>query len=81
MGAPPNDAVPTVERTRALIRAAVGEVDVDGVLGWRYEQLAAAGYEPRDAARLARRREVDLHAARALLRRGCPPETALRILL
>jgi hypothetical protein len=81
MALPVNDSVPTLERTRALVRAAVGEVDADGVLCWRYEQLVAAGFEPRAAARLARRRDLDLHAARSLVQRGCPPETALRILL
>lgn len=81
MALPRNGDAATLDRARALVRAAVGEVDVDGVLAWRFEQLVAAGYEPRDAAHLARRRTLDLHATADLLARGCPPETALRILL
>jgi hypothetical protein len=48
---------------------------------WRFEQLLSAGYPRRPAARLARRRDVDLHLAVRLRRDGCPVETALRILL
>jgi len=51
------------------------------VRGWRFEQLTAAGYPRRAAAELAGRRDVDLHVALCLLRRGCDPATALRILL
>ncbi len=64
-----------------LIVSFVAGVDSDGVLAWRFEQLLAAGYEGRSAARLARDRAIDLHVAVALLERGCPVETALRILL
>lgn len=48
---------------------------------WRFEQLLRAGYGRRAAARLARRRDVDLHLAVRLRRDGCPVATALRILL
>ena len=51
------------------------------ILDWRLEQLIEAGYGKDDALRLAVQTEVDLHRAVALLRSGCPPETALRILL
>jgi hypothetical protein len=51
------------------------------VLGWRYEELLRAGYAEREAMLLADRADVDLHLAVELLRRGCPPATALRILL
>ena len=51
------------------------------VISWRREQLQAAGYRYEDALRLAERGDVDLHVATDLLRNGCPPETALRILL
>jgi hypothetical protein len=70
----------TVSEREAYISAAVGEIDVDGVLRWRYDELVAAGYRALDAARLARARSIDLHLAVDLLRRGCDPETALRIL-
>jgi hypothetical protein len=48
---------------------------------WRLEGMRNAGYTEQAAERLARRQDVDLHLAVDLLRRGCPPETALRILL
>jgi hypothetical protein len=48
---------------------------------WRFGQLVRAGYGRRPAARLARRRDVDLHLAVRLRRDGCPVDTALRILL
>jgi hypothetical protein len=51
------------------------------VLGWRYEGLVRAGYAEREAMVLADRVDVDLHRAVQLLGRGCPPKTALRILL
>ena len=51
------------------------------ILDWRLGQLIEAGYDAEDALRLAVQTEVDLHRAAALLRSGCPPETALRILL
>ena len=51
------------------------------VLGWRIEQLIAVGYDSDSAFVLALDRTVDLHDATELVRRGCPPETAFRILL
>ncbi|MEO5632869.1 hypothetical protein [Gaiella sp.] len=51
------------------------------VLSWRIEQLIAVGYESDSAFVLALDRSVDLHDATELVRRGCPPETAFRILL
>ena len=51
------------------------------VLGWRIEQLIAAGFDSDAAFVLALDRSVDLHDATELVRRGCPPQTALRILI
>jgi hypothetical protein len=51
------------------------------VLSWRHATLLAAGYEARHALKLALRPDVDLHVAVRLRERGCPPETAARILL
>jgi hypothetical protein len=51
------------------------------ILIWRREQLAQAGYSERDAATLTEHNHVDLHAALALVGRGCPPALATRILL
>jgi hypothetical protein len=47
---------------------------------WRAQELQRAGYAPDAAAELAGRNDVDLHRAVELLQKGCPPETALRIL-
>ena len=55
--------------------------ELEVVQAWRLEELERAGY-PRDAAaRLAAHPDVDLHIAVDLLRRGCPLEVALSILL
>jgi hypothetical protein len=51
------------------------------ILAWRREQLSRAGYSAEDAAALAEHSHVDLHAALALVGRGCPPALATRILL
>jgi hypothetical protein len=51
------------------------------VLRWRYEELCRAGFETEDALIVAAALQIDLHLATKLLRRGCPPQTALRILL
>ena len=51
------------------------------MLCWRLAQLLEAGYPDEVAALLATRPEVDLHRAVDLLGRGCPPATAVRILL
>ena len=51
------------------------------IVSWRLERLQHAGYGEMDALELALRGDVDLHLATELLERGCPPETAVRILL
>ena len=48
---------------------------------WRAEELERAGYELSAAAMLAASPAVDLHLAVDLLARGCPPDTAVQILL
>ncbi len=48
---------------------------------WRAEELHRAGYGHDDAVELAARSYVDLHLAVELLQRGCPPRTAVEILL
>jgi hypothetical protein len=55
--------------------------EIERIEHWRAEELERAGYEPRAAGRLAVRHDVDLHLAIDLLRRGCPVELALEILL
>ena len=51
------------------------------VLGWRIEQLMAVGFDSDAAFVLALDRTVDLHDATELVKRGCPPRTAFRILI
>jgi len=51
------------------------------VLGWRIEQLIAVGFDSDAALVLALDRNVDLHQAAELVKRGCPPQTAFRILI
>ena len=55
--------------------------ELEEVLRWRFEVLVRAGYDAGNAMILASHGEVDLHAATDLLLRGCPPDTALRIVL
>jgi hypothetical protein len=52
----------------------------DEVVRWRREELLAAGYEGEDALELALALWIDLHVAVDLPQRGCPHETAVRIL-
>jgi hypothetical protein len=65
--------------------AAELELDLDAeterVVLWREEELERVGYERTLARDLAERMYVDLHLAMDLLRRGCPADTAVRILL
>jgi hypothetical protein len=64
------------------VEAAVREVETEAerVLRWRVEELARAGYDDRLALKLALRAHVDLHRAVDLVRRGCDPGLAARIL-
>lgn len=57
------------------------ELEADRVVAWRREELERAGYDMAAAGDLAERTGVDLHLAIALVRAGCPHETAIRILL
>lgn len=57
------------------------ETEVEGIICWRFHALMEHGFEPEDALTLAVAAHVDLHKASDLIGRGCPPETALRILL
>jgi hypothetical protein len=57
------------------------ETESERIERWRAEELERAGYEPVPAAKIAVRHDIDLHLAVDLLSRGCPADTALRILL
>ena len=50
------------------------------VNAWRIDQLVRAGYPPIQAVILALDSEVDLELTRRLIRQGCSPSLALRIL-
>jgi hypothetical protein len=57
------------------------ETELERVERWRTDELMRAGFDPSSAVELAARLDVDLHAATALVDRGCTPELALQILL
>jgi hypothetical protein len=77
--------VADTERGRDGMTAAqfelIDETEAEAILRWRFEELVRAGYDVGSALVLASHVEVDLHDASALARRGCPPDTAVRILL
>ena len=56
-------------------------VEEDAVVAWRFEALRRAGYSAGDAWVVAVEPAIDLRLAERLLAEGCPPATALRILL
>ena len=56
------------------------ENELERIEQWRSEELERAGYDPRAAAEIAGRHDIDLHHATDLLRKGCAPEIALAIL-
>ena len=70
------------ERTLTAAEAGLQDgTEIERIERWRAEELERAGYDRRAAVELASRHDVDLHYAVDLLRRGCPPELALRILI
>jgi hypothetical protein len=56
------------------------ETELDRVERWRTAELMRVGFAGDDAVALAARLDVDLHEAIELVKRGCPPELAFRIL-
>ena len=74
-------ADPTLEAQQLEEVAENGPDPAARVIGWRVEQLLAVGYDSDAAFVLALDRTVDLHEATELVRRGCPPQTAFRILI
>ncbi len=51
------------------------------VLRLRFEVLVVAGFDPGSALLLASHVEIDVESPISLVERGCPPETAARIVL
>ena len=50
------------------------------IVGWRRDQLAAAGFPLPLATEIAADAGYDVHAVIELVERGCPPALAVRIL-
>jgi hypothetical protein len=65
----------------SLNRQITRHSELERIEAWRGQELKRAGYDRRAATELAGRHDVDLHLATDLLRRGCPQELALSILL
>jgi hypothetical protein len=78
-----NQAAPASEPvTMALAEMDLDlDVETERVMLWRTEEMERAGYTTAEARDLAERPYVDLHLAVALIRQGCPRETAVRILV
>ena len=57
------------------------ENEAESFIRGRFLSLGDGGYDPQAALLLAVRPEIDVDQATEILRKGCPPETALRILL
>jgi hypothetical protein len=70
-----------VERRAPVSTVLLPETEIERIELWRAEELERAGYEPRAAATIAARHDIDLHKAVDLLRQGCPAELALQILV
>jgi hypothetical protein len=73
--------LPKGEHITAAEFELLDESAAESLICWRFEELMESGYELGDALRLAVATHVDVHRAADLLRRGCPVETAMRILL
>jgi hypothetical protein len=57
------------------------DAEAEIVRSWRLEELERAGYPRSHAGQLAGLLYVDLHKAIGLLRKGCPADVALQILV
>ena len=55
--------------------------EAKAVLSWRFEELVRAGYDAEAALTIATHVEVDLHEAVDLVRKGCPSDIAMQIVL
>jgi hypothetical protein len=67
------------DMTAAELDFSTDETEI--IQAWRVEALERAGYLASEAAELAVRADVDLHRAVDLVKRGCPSDLALKILL
>ena len=71
----------SIERTMPTADTTLQVTEQEIVERWRAQELERAGFPEDTANELAMRADVDLHAAIDLIRRGCAPELAARILL
>ena len=69
------------ERRRSSVDQLERDAEAAVVAAWRLNVLLRAGYPQSDAHALARLPYVDLHRAVELVARGCPADTAVRILI
>ena len=65
----------------SAVEPQVRQSSPDEVGRWRLKELLRAGYTWDQGVLIACRPDVDLHLAVRLLEKGCPAETAIRILL
>ena len=61
--------------------AQVVDHELERIESWRLEELERAGYARDDAALIAGRHDIDLHFAVGLLKKGCDPVVAVKIVL
>lgn len=50
------------------------------ILAWRMESFMRLGYSDVDAEALAFCTDIDPHDVERLIKKGCPPDTAVQIL-
>jgi hypothetical protein len=76
--------IPSIGGVTAAVTTQVvlaDQTERERVIRWRVEQLAKIGYSWPAAMVIAANTHVDLHRAVDLVRRGCCPDVAVRILL
>jgi energy-converting hydrogenase A subunit M len=59
----------------------LAESELERIERWRAQALERAGYAADAAHEIAARLDIDLHEAIDLVKAGCPPEIAVRILV
>jgi len=72
---------PTPEYKPAPTALPPGSALDEKTTAWRKNELTRAGYPAEMVVVLAPRGDIDLHLAVTLLRQGCKPALALRILV
>jgi hypothetical protein len=57
------------------------QTEIERIERWRSAELERAGFSSAHAAQLAARHDIDLHFAVDLVKTGCPPDVAFKILI